>query len=183
MVFSGFFKNVDKTGAQDKGRWDAHWASSSASSYRGRGRLHRLSVSTTWTWSGLHAKGRNLALLLLHGGCPAEQPKCLWFRYGTHKSENLFSNGCRSKTDKYTLENPAQNQVSLTVNRLTFNDSAIYICGIAFPNSKQPRAKQTGGGTVLVVRGQSKLYSRPVCSAWSLTCITYFYAEIRRYIW
>ena len=99
-------------------------------------------------------------------GCPAEKPTRLWFRYGTHEPENLCLNGCSSETDKYTLKNPAQNQVSLTVNRLTFNDSAIYICGIAFPSSKQPRAKQTGGGTVLVVRGQSKLYSHTLCSAW-----------------
>lgn len=113
-------------------------------------------------------------------GCPAEKPTRLWFRYGTHEPENLCSNGCSSETDKYTLKYPAQNQVSLTVNRLTFNDSAIYICGIAFRSSKQPRAKQTGGGTVLVVRGQSKLYSHTLCSAWPLKCITYFYAEIRR---
>ncbi|XP_061257390.1 immunoglobulin superfamily member 6 [Bos javanicus] len=97
-------------------------------------------------------------------GCPAEQPKCLWFRYGTHESKNLCLNGCTSKTDKYTLENPAQNQVSLTVNRLTFNDSAIYVCGIAFPNSKQPRAKQTGRGTVLVVR-EMKVLSKELQSA------------------
>ncbi|KAB0347161.1 hypothetical protein FD754_012018, partial [Muntiacus muntjak] len=99
-------------------------------------------------------------------GCPAEKPTRLWFRYGTHKPENLCSNGCSSETDKYTLKYPAQNQVSLTVNRLTFNDSAIYICGIAFRSSKQPRAKQTGGGTVLVVRANMqfglKNYSNPI---------------------
>ena len=86
-------------------------------------------------------------------GCPAEQPTSLWFRYGALQPENLCLDGCRNETDKFTLVNLAQNQVSLTVNRLTFNDSAIYICGIAFPSSKEPRAKQTGGGTVLVVRG------------------------------
>ncbi|KAJ1067604.1 PREDICTED: immunoglobulin superfamily member 6 [Capra hircus] len=97
-------------------------------------------------------------------GCPAEQPTSLWFRYGTHESENLCSNGCKSETDKYTLKNLAQNRVSLTVNRLTFNDSAIYVCGIAFPNSKQPRAKQTGRGTVLVVR-EMKVLSKELQSA------------------
>ncbi|XP_004020885.1 immunoglobulin superfamily member 6 [Ovis aries] len=96
-------------------------------------------------------------------GCPAEQPTSLWFRYGTHKSENLCSNGCKSETDKYTLKNLAHNRVSLTVNRLTFNDSAIYVCGIAFPNSKQPRAKQTGRGTVLVVR-EMKVLSKELQS-------------------
>ncbi|XP_069426444.1 immunoglobulin superfamily member 6 [Ovis canadensis] len=96
-------------------------------------------------------------------GCPAEQPTSLWFRYGTHKSENLCSNGCKSETDKYTLKNLAHNRVSLTVNRLTFNDSAIYVCGIAFSNSKQPRAKQTGSGTVLVVR-EMKVLSKELQS-------------------
>ena len=64
--------------------------------------------------------------------------------------------GCTSEADKVTVRKDlAQNQVSLTVNRLTSNDSAIYICGIAFPSSQDPRAKQAGDGTVLVVRGQS----------------------------
>uniref|UniRef100_A0A8C6FZG3 Immunoglobulin superfamily member 6 n=1 Tax=Moschus moschiferus TaxID=68415 RepID=A0A8C6FZG3_MOSMO len=95
-------------------------------------------------------------------GCPAEQPTFLWFRYGIHEPENLCSNGCKSETDKYTLES-SKKRVSLTVNRLTFNDSAIYVCGIAFPSSKQPRAKQTGGGTVLVVR-EMKVLSKELQS-------------------
>nr|XP_012635670.1 immunoglobulin superfamily member 6 [Microcebus murinus] len=85
--------------------------------------------------------------------CPSEHPTSLWFRYGTHQPENLCQDGCRSEADKFTVrENLVQNQVSLTVNRVTSNDSAIYICGIAFPSAKEPRAKQTGGGTTLVVR-------------------------------
>ncbi|XP_012388223.1 immunoglobulin superfamily member 6 isoform X2 [Orcinus orca] len=90
-------------------------------------------------------------------GCPAERPTSLWFRYGALQPENLCLDGCRDETDKFTLVNLAQNQVALTVNRLAFNDSAIYICGIAFPSSKEPRAKQTGGGTVLVVRDRKAL--------------------------
>lgn len=90
-------------------------------------------------------------------GCPAEQPRSLWFRYGTHQPENLCLDGCRSETDKFTVGTSAQNQVSLTVNRVALNDSAIYICGIAFPSSKEPKAKQTGGGTVLVVRAMKVL--------------------------
>lgn len=98
-------------------------------------------------------------------GCPEEQPRSLWFRYGTHQPENLCLDGCRSETDKFTVGTSAQNQVSLTVNRVALNDSAIYICGIAFPSSKEPKAKQTGGGTVLVVRGQSRLWSLVLCPA------------------
>uniref|UniRef100_A0A8D0LZI2 Immunoglobulin superfamily member 6 n=2 Tax=Sus scrofa TaxID=9823 RepID=A0A8D0LZI2_PIG len=71
--------------------------------------------------------------------------------------ENLCLDGCRSETDKFTVGTSAQNQVSLTVNRVALNDSAIYICGIAFPSSKEPKAKQTGGGTVLVVRAMKVL--------------------------
>eukprot|EP00069_Balaena_mysticetus_P019321 bmy_12033T0 len=96
-------------------------------------------------------------------GCPAEQPTSLWFRYGALQPENLCLDGCRNETDKFTLVNLAQNQVSLTVNRLTFNDSAIYICGIAFPSSKEPGAKRTGGGTVLVVR-ETKVLSKELQS-------------------
>ncbi|XP_045141462.1 immunoglobulin superfamily member 6 isoform X2 [Echinops telfairi] len=85
--------------------------------------------------------------------CPPELPTSLWFRYDAQRSERLCSDGCQSQADKFTVrEFPAQNQVSLTVNWVTQNDSAIYICGIAFPSASEPKAKQTGGGTTLVVR-------------------------------
>lgn len=88
-------------------------------------------------------------------GCPAEPPSSLWFRYGAHRTETLCADGCTSEADKFTVRKAlAQNQVSLTVNRLTPNDSAIYVCGLASPSSEDPRAKQAGAGTVLVVRGQ-----------------------------
>ncbi|XP_059548044.1 immunoglobulin superfamily member 6 [Myotis daubentonii] len=87
-------------------------------------------------------------------GCPPELPSSLWFRYGAHWTETLCVDGCTSEADKFTVRKAlAQNQVSLTVNRLTPNDSAIYICGLASPSSEDPRAKQVGAGTVLVVRG------------------------------
>uniref|UniRef100_G3V884 Immunoglobulin superfamily, member 6 n=2 Tax=Rattus norvegicus TaxID=10116 RepID=G3V884_RAT len=96
-------------------------------------------------------------------GCPAVQPKSLWFRCGTHQPEALCLDGCRNEADKFTVkETLDQNRVSLTVNRLSPNDSAIYICGIAFPNEKVPTAKQTGDGTTLVVR--ERLFSREVHS-------------------
>lgn len=87
--------------------------------------------------------------------CPPELPASLWFRLGAQQPESLCSNGrCTGEADKFTVQDAlAQNQVSLTVNRLTPNDSAIYICGIVVPHSRDPRAKQTGAGTVLVVRG------------------------------
>lgn len=90
-------------------------------------------------------------------GCSSKQPRSLWFRCGTHQPEALCLDGCRNEADKFTVrETLDQNQVSLTVNRVSPNDSAIYICGIAFPHEPAPRAKQTGNGTTLVVRGQSR---------------------------
>lgn len=99
-------------------------------------------------------------------GCPSEQPTSLWFRYGAQKTENLCVHGCGS--DKFTeSKHQAENQVSLTVSNLQVNDSAIYICGIAFPTSGDPRAKQTGNGTLLVVRGllaESLIWDTVFCS-------------------
>ncbi|KAM5228430.1 immunoglobulin superfamily member 6 [Ctenodactylus gundi] len=93
-------------------------------------------------------------------GCPPGPPKSLWFRYNTHQPETLCLDGCRGEAAKFTVtEAWDQNQVSLTINRLTVNDSAIYICGIAFRSTKAPRAKQTGRGTTLVVR-ESRLLSK-----------------------
>ncbi|XP_077616629.1 immunoglobulin superfamily member 6 isoform X2 [Crocuta crocuta] len=95
-----------------------------------------------------------------HVGCPEEQPRSLWFRYGAHQPESLCVDGCTSDAGKFTVKEAlAQNQVSLTVNRVTLNDSAIYICGIALPLSKHPGAKRTGEGTVLVVREMKGLHS------------------------
>ncbi|KAM5330503.1 immunoglobulin superfamily member 6 [Glossophaga mutica] len=108
-------------------------------------------------------------------GCPHKQPSNLWFRYGAHQPETLCLDECTSEADKFIVRKDlAQNQVSLTVNRLTSNDSAIYICGIAFPSSQDPRAKQTGAGTVLVVRemkGLGKKLQRLLTALLSLLSI------------
>ncbi|XP_005405143.1 PREDICTED: immunoglobulin superfamily member 6 [Chinchilla lanigera] len=93
-------------------------------------------------------------------GCPSEPPLSLWFRCGARQAEQLCLGSCESEADKFTVRTAlGQNLASLTVNRVTSNDSAIYICGIAFPNTGAPRAKQTGSGTTLVVR-ESKLLSK-----------------------
>ncbi|XP_023569794.1 immunoglobulin superfamily member 6 isoform X2 [Octodon degus] len=86
-------------------------------------------------------------------GCPSQPPQSLWFRYRTHQAEHLCSGSCTGEADKFMVQKALeQNRVSLTVNRVTPNDSAIYICGIAFPTAGTPGAKQAGGGTTLVVR-------------------------------
>ncbi|XP_006912588.2 immunoglobulin superfamily member 6 isoform X2 [Pteropus alecto] len=103
-------------------------------------------------------------------GCPSQPPTSLWFRLGAQQLESLCSDGCQSEADKFTVRTDlAHSQVSLTVNRVTANDSAIYICGIAVTSSKAPQAKRAGEGTVLVVRG-TRVLGKEV--RWLLTALT-----------
>ncbi|XP_039696172.1 immunoglobulin superfamily member 6 [Pteropus medius] len=103
-------------------------------------------------------------------GCPSQPPTSLWFRLGAQQLESLCSDGCQSEADKFTVRTDlAHSQVSLTVNRVTANDSAIYICGIAVTSSKAPQAKRAGEGTVLVVRGTRVLGKE---LRWLLTALT-----------
>lgn len=111
-----------------------------------------------------------------HKGCPSTQPKSLWFRYGAEQPENLCADGCTGEAGKFTVKEAlTEREVSLTVNRVTQNDSAIYICGIVFPKSKEPGAKRTGEGTILVVRGQ---LAEALLSP--LNASHYLYAEMKR---
>ncbi|XP_023375868.1 immunoglobulin superfamily member 6 [Pteropus vampyrus] len=103
-------------------------------------------------------------------GCPSQPPTSLWFRLGAQQLESLCSDGCQSEADKFMVRTDlAHSQVSLTVNRVTANDSAIYICGIAVTSSKAPQAKRAGEGTVLVVRGTRVLGKE---LRWLLTALT-----------
>lgn len=87
-------------------------------------------------------------------GCPPGPPTSLWFRLGARQLDSLCSDGCWGEAGKFTVRTDLElGQVSLTVNRVTANDSAIYICGIAVTSSNTSQAKRTGEGTVLVVRG------------------------------
>ncbi|XP_021051908.1 immunoglobulin superfamily member 6 [Mus pahari] len=96
-------------------------------------------------------------------GCPPVPPKSLWFRCGTHQPEALCLDGCRNEADKFTVKEILdEDRVFLTVNRLSPNDSAIYICGVAFPNEIAPSSKHIGNGTTLVVR--ERLFSKEVRS-------------------
>ncbi|XP_034843965.1 immunoglobulin superfamily member 6 isoform X1 [Mirounga angustirostris] len=95
-----------------------------------------------------------------HTGCPSKQPQSLWFRYGADQPENLCVDGCTGDAGKFTVkEFLTERAVSLTVNRVALNDSAIYICGIVFPKLKEPGAKRTGEGTILVVREMKEPHS------------------------
>ncbi|XP_038618764.1 immunoglobulin superfamily member 6 [Tachyglossus aculeatus] len=91
-------------------------------------------------------------------GCPNSPPEVLWFRQHTHQPDNLCPNKCPRDMGKFTLTGlTTSNDASLTVKAVSLNDSAIYFCGIAFLASDKPGSKQTGGGTMLVVRGTKLL--------------------------
>ncbi|XP_012587492.1 PREDICTED: immunoglobulin superfamily member 6 [Condylura cristata] len=95
-------------------------------------------------------------------GCPSEQPTSLWFRYSANQSESLCLKRSTCETDKFKVKYDLKQQdVFLTVNRVTLNDSAVYICGIAFLRPNDWSAKQTGKGTTLVVR-ETKVLSKEI---------------------
>ncbi|KFP07981.1 Immunoglobulin superfamily member 6, partial [Calypte anna] len=81
-------------------------------------------------------------------GCSSSTPEVLWFRFLTNHHEDLCTPGCTDH-QKYKVHLLSENSISLQINDLTANDTAIYICGIAFSDSSSPRSKQTGDGTVL----------------------------------
>ncbi|NWS69786.1 IGSF6 protein, partial [Crotophaga sulcirostris] len=80
-------------------------------------------------------------------GCLSSTPQVLWFRLLSNKHEDLCTPGCTNQ-QKYKVHISGNNS-SLQINNLTVDDNAVYICGIAFPDSSSPRSKQTGDGTVL----------------------------------
>ncbi|NWY76664.1 IGSF6 protein, partial [Erithacus rubecula] len=81
-------------------------------------------------------------------GC-SSSPQVLWFRYLTNTHQDLCTPAC-TDNQKYKVQSSANN-ISLEIKDLTVNDSAVYICGIAFAESASPLSKQTGDGTVLTV--------------------------------
>ncbi|XP_069726412.1 immunoglobulin superfamily member 6 isoform X2 [Phaenicophaeus curvirostris] len=83
-------------------------------------------------------------------GCLSSPPQVLWFRFLSNEHEDLCTPGCTNHL-KYKVHLSGNNS-SLQINNLTVNDNAIYICGVAFPDSSSPRSKQTGDGTVLTKR-------------------------------
>ncbi|NWS89725.1 IGSF6 protein, partial [Toxostoma redivivum] len=82
-------------------------------------------------------------------GCSSSPPQVLWFRYLTNTHQDLCTPGC-TDNQKYKVHSSGNN-ILLEIKDLTENDSAVYICGIAFSDSYSPLSKQTGDGTVLTV--------------------------------
>ncbi|XP_061455310.1 immunoglobulin superfamily member 6 isoform X2 [Rhineura floridana] len=94
-------------------------------------------------------------------GCPTSTPTILWFRYLAHTHENLCTPECLNSTKFKVSDLTPNNQTSLEINKVTAEDSAIYVCGVAFPRSGAPTSKQTGSGTMLVIR-ETRMYSQGV---------------------
>ncbi|NXK44788.1 IGSF6 protein, partial [Chauna torquata] len=86
-------------------------------------------------------------------GCSLSKPQVLWFRFFTNKHEDLCTPTCTNH-QKFKVHTSSENNISLQINDLTVNDSAVYFCGIAFSDSSSPRSKQTGDGTVLTKRAE-----------------------------
>ncbi|XP_030814271.1 immunoglobulin superfamily member 6 [Camarhynchus parvulus] len=100
-------------------------------------------------------------------GCSSSQPEVLWFRFLTNTHQDLCTPGCRDH-QKYKVHSSGNN-ILLQIKDLTEDDSAVYICGIAFSDSESPLSKQTGDGTVLTVTGKQlsrgKLISMIIASS------------------
>ncbi|XP_063270676.1 immunoglobulin superfamily member 6 isoform X2 [Prinia subflava] len=90
-------------------------------------------------------------------GCSSTPPEVLWFRFLTNTHQDLCTPGC-TEHQKYKVH-VSENNVVLEIKDLTVDDSAVYICGIAFSDSASPHSKQTGDGTVLTVTGSEKQHS------------------------
>ncbi|NWH72925.1 IGSF6 protein, partial [Piaya cayana] len=87
-------------------------------------------------------------------GCLSAPPQVLWFRFLRSEHEDLCTPGCTNH-EKYKVHLSGNNS-SLQINNLTVGDNAVYICGVAFPDSSSPRSKQTGDGTVLTKRAENQ---------------------------
>ncbi|XP_023792506.1 immunoglobulin superfamily member 6 isoform X1 [Cyanistes caeruleus] len=90
-------------------------------------------------------------------GCPSSPPEVLWFRFLTNSHQDLCTPGCTDH-QKYKVHSSANN-ILLEIKDLTVDDSAVYICGIAFSDSDSSLSKQAGDGTVLTVTGSEKQQS------------------------
>ncbi|NWT06420.1 IGSF6 protein, partial [Mionectes macconnelli] len=85
-------------------------------------------------------------------GCSQSLPEILWFRFLTNTHQDLCTPGCTDQ-QKYKVH-LSESNTSLEIKNPTVEDSAVYICGIAFLDSDSPRSKQTGDGTVLMKTGE-----------------------------
>ncbi|NWX30214.1 IGSF6 protein, partial [Notiomystis cincta] len=94
----------------------------------------------------------SLRCTFLASECSSSQREVLWFRLLTNAHQDLCTPICTDH-QKYKVHS-SENNILLEVKDLTVDDSAVYICGIAFSDSDSPLSKHTGDGTVLTVTGK-----------------------------
>ncbi|NXA62934.1 IGSF6 protein, partial [Mohoua ochrocephala] len=94
-------------------------------------------------------------------GCSSPSPEVLWFRFLTNTHQDLCTPDCTDH-QKYKVHSSGNN-ISLEIKDLTVDDTAVYICGIAFSDSDSPLSKQTGDGTVLTVTGKQHSNGKLIC--------------------
>uniref|UniRef100_A0A8C8RB27 Immunoglobulin superfamily member 6 n=1 Tax=Pelusios castaneus TaxID=367368 RepID=A0A8C8RB27_9SAUR len=111
----------------------------------------------------------NITCSFFPSGCHGS-PEILWFRYRDNQHEDLCKPNCNNSAKFKTYEN------SLQINNLDVNDSAIYICGIAFSNSGAHTSKKTGDGTVLVKRGTEKYKAEEYILMTVLSSLLFLYS-------
>ncbi|XP_078414968.1 immunoglobulin superfamily member 6-like [Cetorhinus maximus] len=88
--------------------------------------------------------------------------KVLWFRINTDKTINLCSGACSNTmtNQRFTLSGSSSGgNASLRIQQVTKTDSGMYYCGVAFQGSSSAKSKQTGNGTMLVVKESTGLES------------------------
>ncbi|XP_007060690.1 immunoglobulin superfamily member 6 isoform X1 [Chelonia mydas] len=106
-------------------------------------------------------------------GCHGSR-QILWFRYNDFTHEALCTPQCIERFQ--VIESLSDHNVLLQINKLTVNDSAIYICGIAFSDSDTHTSKQTGGGTILVKRGSEKYSTEEYIPMIVLSSLLFLYS-------
>ncbi|XP_039347019.1 immunoglobulin superfamily member 6 isoform X3 [Mauremys reevesii] len=115
----------------------------------------------------------NITCSFSASGCNGS-PQMLWFRYRDFTHEALCTPKCIEKFE--AIGSLSDNSALLQINKLTVNDSAIYICGIAFSNSNSHTSKQTGGGTILVKRGSEKYSTEEYITMTVLSSLLFLYS-------
>ncbi|NXX92815.1 IGSF6 protein, partial [Centropus bengalensis] len=108
-------------------------------------------------------------------GCLSFPPQVLWFRFLSNKHEDLCTPACTNH-HKYKVHFSGNNS-SLQINDLTVDDNAVYICGVAFPDSSSPRSKQTGDGTVLKTTENQRSNGNPAFTFLIIaSCLLFIYS-------
>ncbi|XP_063790531.1 immunoglobulin superfamily member 6 [Pseudophryne corroboree] len=97
-----------------------------------------------------------------------------WFRYLASEHEELHP---KVSNRRFTVHN-AQNNTVLQIINISVQDSGIYICGIAFPDSELFTSKTTGPGSILQVREAHEAMITPANASLIVICTLLFIYSI-----